>query len=61
MAVRTDTLPSQLLRWLLAPAALAAMCTGFFSALFRRFNQPALPRMSEEWLRNNVDRRFDQG
>jgi len=55
VADRTLALPAQLLRRLIAPAALAAVLGvigAAFTALLRRTREPALPRMSEEWLRH---------
>ncbi|MBI3050345.1 MAG: hypothetical protein HYY76_18775 [Acidobacteria bacterium] len=65
MADRTLALPAQLLRRLLPPAALGALAALRASALGRirrRTRGPALPRMSDEWLRNldHDTGRFDQ-
>jgi hypothetical protein len=52
---RPLTLPTQLLRRIAAPRIFSAVA-GFFgtalSIIRRRAREPALPRMSEEWLRN---------
>ena len=54
MAERTLPFPSPVVRWLLAPAlfgALAALLTAAAASIRRHARQPALPRMSDEWLR----------
>jgi hypothetical protein len=58
VAERTLPFPSHFVRWLLAPAFLgtllttaAAPFTAAAAFLRRHTRQPALPRMSEEWLR----------
>lgn len=57
MAERTLTLlPSHLFRWLWAPAFLgviAALFTAAAARIRRHTRQPALPRMSERWLRTH--------
>lgn len=56
VAERILTLPAYLVRRLAAPAALgavAAVVATFFTRLMRRTRQPALPRMSDEWLRSH--------
>lgn len=53
-AERVLTFPAYLVRRLAVPAfvgAAAAMLVTFFTQLLRRTREPALPRMSEEWLR----------
>lgn len=55
MADRSIALPAQLLRRLVTPAAFgaaAALVGGLASRILRRTREPALPRMSDEWLRN---------
>lgn len=54
MATRTLTLPTQLLRWLMAPALLGALFATAIS-LIRTRTRPSLPRMSDEWL-HSLDR-----
>jgi len=52
---RTLALPAQLLRRLITPAtfaALAGLVGTVMSKIRRRTREPALPRMSEEWLRH---------
>jgi len=52
---RAFALPAQLLRRLVTPAAfnaIAAALDAAVSVVRRRTREPALPRMSEEWLRN---------
>ena len=57
MAERTLPLPSvppHFVKWLLTPAfigALAALVAAAAASIRRRTRQPALPRMSGEWLR----------
>ena len=58
MAERTLPLPPHFVRWLLAPAFLgalfataAALFTAAAASIRRHARQPALPRMSDEWLR----------
>ena len=53
MAERTDPLPALLLRWLIPPAAFGALLTAV-TALIRRTREPAMPRMSDEWLNTHV-------
>jgi len=56
VAERTLPLPPQFVRWLLAPAFLGALLTLFAAAaasIRRRTRQPALPRMSDNWLRTH--------
>ena len=59
MAARTlslHSLPPHFARWLLAPALLGALAALFATAaaqIRRRARQPALPRMSSEWLRTH--------
>ncbi len=52
MATPTLTLPTQLLRWLMAPAVFGALFATVVS-LLRARTRPALPRMSDEWLRSH--------
>ena len=55
MADRSLALPVQLLRRLITPAAfgaVAGLVGAAMSKVWRRTREPALPRMSEEWLRN---------
>lgn len=65
MADRSFALPAQLLRRLVTPAtfgAIAAALGAAFSVIRRRTREPALPRMSEEWLRSldhDNDRQLD--
>ena len=62
MSVRTDgnTLPTFLLRFLMAPVALGALFAAAAALFQRRASRPAKQRMSEEWLRNHdVDYRRD--
>jgi hypothetical protein len=49
VADRTIPFPAHLVRWLTAPAAVGTLLTAFTS-LLRRTREPALPRMSDEWL-----------
>ena len=54
MAERILTFPEYLARRLAAPALLCAAATllvTFLTQLLQRTREPALPRMSEEWLR----------
>jgi hypothetical protein len=54
VAERTLPLPSHVVRWLVAPALLgaaAALFTAAAARIRRHARQPALPRMSDEWLR----------
>ncbi len=54
MAERTLPLPSHVVRWLLTPTLLgapAALFTAAADTIRRHARQPALPRMSDEWLR----------
>jgi hypothetical protein len=58
VAERTLPLPSDVVRWLFPPALLgalfataAALFTAAAASIRRRARQPALPRMSDEWLR----------
>jgi hypothetical protein len=54
VAERILTFPEHLVRHPAVPAvvgAAAAMLATFFTQLLRRMRQPALPRMSEDWLR----------
>jgi len=51
MAARAEGLPSFLLRWLAAPAALGAFFAALAAVLRHRARQPSMPRMSDEWLR----------
>lgn len=54
MASRVLTFPSYLVRRLATPALLgaaAALLATFFTQMLKRSREPALPRMSEEWLR----------
>jgi hypothetical protein len=66
VADRSLALPAQLLRRLITPAAFGAMAGllgAAMSRILRRTREPALPRMSEEWLRSldrDSDRRLDQ-
>jgi hypothetical protein len=56
VADRSLALPAQLLRRLKAPAgfsALAGVLGTVFSMILRRTREPALPRMSDKWLRNH--------
>lgn len=56
MAERTLSYPAHLLRRLAAPAGLAAvgaLVAGSIALLVRRARRPALPRMSDEWLRSH--------
>lgn len=56
MAERILTFPEYLVRRLAVPAAVgaaAALLASFFTQVLRRTRQPALPRMSEEWLRTH--------
>jgi hypothetical protein len=56
VAERTLPLAPQFVRWLLAPAFVGALLTLFAAAaasIRRRTRQPALPRMSETWLRTH--------
>ena len=56
MAERTLPLPSHLFRWLLAPAFLGVI-VALFSAVAARIRhlarQPAVARMSDQWLRTH--------
>ena len=54
MATRTLTFPTQLLRWLTAPAIFGALVATAIS-LIRSRTRPSLPRMSDEWL-HSLDR-----
>jgi len=52
---RTLPLPSPVARWLLAPSlfgAPAALFTAAADIIRRHAREPALPRMSEQWLRS---------
>ena len=54
MAERILTFPGQVFRRLAAPAALGALGALVLAAVnfvVRRTRQPAMPSMSEEWLR----------
>jgi hypothetical protein len=46
---RSLAFPAHLFRWLMMSAAVGAFFTAM-GALLRRATQPALPRMSDEWL-----------
>ena len=65
VADRSFALPAQLLRRLVPPAAFSAIAAALgaaVSVIRRRTREPALPRMSEEWLRNldqDSDRHLD--
>lgn len=50
MAERTLTFPAHLFRWLMGPAALWALVAAGITVVRRRTREPALPRMSDEWL-----------
>ena len=54
MSERTLPVPAHFVRWVLAPAIFGILAA-FFSAavdrIRRHARQPALPRMSDEWLR----------
>lgn len=55
-AERILTFPVYLVRRLAVPALVgvaAALVATFFTQLLRRTRQPALPRMSDDWLRNH--------
>ena len=54
MTTRTLTLPTQLVRWLMAPAVFGALFAAAIS-LIRARTRPSLPRMSDEWL-HSLDR-----
>ena len=60
MAERTLPLPTHFVRWLLAPAVLGVLAALFTAAAarIRRHTRPALPRMSDQWLRT-YDARSD--
>ena len=58
MTERTLPFPSPFVRWILAPAflgalltAAAALVTAAAATIRRHTRQPALPRMTEQWLR----------
>ena len=51
MTVRTESAPAHLGWLLMAPAAFGALLLALFSTVRRRAASPALPRMSDEWLR----------
>ena len=52
MTTRTVTaFPTQLLRWLTAPAMFGALFATAIS-LIRSRTRPSLPRMSDEWLQS---------
>ena len=56
MAERTLPLPPQFVRWLSTPAfldALTALFAAVAASIRRRARQPALPRMSDQWLRTH--------
>lgn len=56
VAERILTLPAYLVRRLAVPAVLgaaAALLAAFFTRLVQRTRQPALPRMSDDWLRTH--------
>jgi hypothetical protein len=55
MAARTLTFPTQLFRWLTAPAVFGALFATVISVIRIRTRQPSLPRMSDEWL-HSLDR-----
>jgi hypothetical protein len=53
---QTLRLPAHLLRRARMPAIVGTLATLFataFSLLLRRTREPALPRMSEQWLRSH--------
>jgi hypothetical protein len=62
MTTRTVTaFPTQLLRWLMAPALFSALFATAIS-LIRSRTRPSLPRMSDEWLHSldrGTNREFD--
>ena len=56
MGERTLPLPPHFGKWVLAPAflgAIAALFTAVGARIRRHARQPALPRMSEAWLRTH--------
>jgi hypothetical protein len=56
MTSRTEFAPSHLIRWLVAPSAMAALLAALTALLRRRAEnyRPSVPPMSDEWLRNHT-------
>jgi hypothetical protein len=56
VAERTLPLPAPAVRWIVVPAflgALTALLVSTAERIRRHARQPALPRMSDEWLRTH--------